>query len=322
MALYVTDHLNRQLAPTAALAAAAAVTSTLRIGPYVWANDFRHPLLVAREAATLDRLSGGRFDLGLGAGWRVSDYRQLGIPYDRPGVRIDRLAESLGLIQRLLGGEKVTHAGPFLHARGCSGGADARAAPASASCSEAAGRGCCAWQPPRPPSSASCPSSRRRGGRWSAPWGIRAWPSGSRSSGKRRGLGSRELELNVFVADAGVVGGLQPPAAVAERAREVSRAGASRRFRLSALRDHRPAARVDTPAAGADGGSARTASRRERSKPSRRWSRHWPEADCEPRADQPVRSPASRASTSASVSASSSEANSSSSDDAATSCMP
>ena len=69
VALYVTDHLNRQLAPTAALAAAAAVTSTLRIGPYVWANDFRHPLLVAREAATLDRLSGGRFDLGLGAGW-------------------------------------------------------------------------------------------------------------------------------------------------------------------------------------------------------------------------------------------------------------
>ena len=53
-ALYVTDHLGRQLAPTAALAAAAAVTNTLRIGPYVFANDFRHPLIVAREAATLD----------------------------------------------------------------------------------------------------------------------------------------------------------------------------------------------------------------------------------------------------------------------------
>lgn len=110
-ALYVTDHLNRQLAPTAALAAAAAVTSTLRIGPYVFANDFRHPLLVAREAATLDRLSGGRLDLGLGAGWRVSDYRQLGMAYDRPGVRIERLVEALGIIRRLLAGEEVTHAG-------------------------------------------------------------------------------------------------------------------------------------------------------------------------------------------------------------------
>lgn len=112
-ALYVTDHLGHQLAPTAALAAAAAVTTTLRIGPYVFANDFRHPLLVAREAATLDRLSGGRLDLGLGAGWKRSDYRQLGIPYDPPAVRIDRLIESLGLIRRLLAGEEVTHVGRF-----------------------------------------------------------------------------------------------------------------------------------------------------------------------------------------------------------------
>src|SRR5687768_12488031 len=88
-ALYVTDHLNRQLSASPALAAAAAATSTIRIGPYVLANDFRHPLLVAREAATLDRLSEGRLDLGLGAGWRVRDYRQLGMAYDRAAVRID-----------------------------------------------------------------------------------------------------------------------------------------------------------------------------------------------------------------------------------------
>ena len=112
-ALYVTDHLGRQLAPTAALAAAAAVTHDLRIGPYVFANDFRHPLIVAREAATLDRLSGGRLDLGLGAGWKRSDYRKLGMTYDPPAIRIDRMIESLGIIRRLLAGEEVTHDGRF-----------------------------------------------------------------------------------------------------------------------------------------------------------------------------------------------------------------
>lgn len=110
-ALYVTDHLGRQLSPIAAMAAAAAVTRTLRIGSYVFANDFRHPLILAREAATLDRLSGGRLELGLGAGWQRSDYRQLGIPYDPPGRRIDRLQEALGIVRRLLAGEAVTHRG-------------------------------------------------------------------------------------------------------------------------------------------------------------------------------------------------------------------
>jgi probable F420-dependent oxidoreductase len=110
-ALYLTDHMTRQLAPIPALAAAAAATSRLRLGTYVLANDFRHPLLVAREAATLDRLSGGRFELGLGAGWMRSDYRQLGLPYQRPGIRISRLIESTQLIVRLLGGETVTHRG-------------------------------------------------------------------------------------------------------------------------------------------------------------------------------------------------------------------
>jgi len=112
-ALYLTDHMTRQLAPMPALAAAAAATSQLRLGTYVLANDFRHPLLVAREAATLDRLSGGRFELGLGAGWMRSDYRQLGLPYQRPGLRISRLAESIELILRLLAGETVTHRGRF-----------------------------------------------------------------------------------------------------------------------------------------------------------------------------------------------------------------
>jgi probable F420-dependent oxidoreductase len=109
--LLVPDHLSGQISPIAALSAAAAVTSRLRIGPYVFANDFRHPLVMAREAATLDYLSNGRLELGLGAGWRRSDYRQLGYAYAAPGRRIDRLVESLALVKRLLAGETVTHRG-------------------------------------------------------------------------------------------------------------------------------------------------------------------------------------------------------------------
>ncbi|HEX6127825.1 MAG TPA: TIGR03621 family F420-dependent LLM class oxidoreductase [Candidatus Limnocylindria bacterium] len=110
--LYVPDHLSGQISPIAALSAAATATTRLRIGPYVFANDFRHPLVMAREAATLDFLSRGRLELGMGAGWRRSDYRQLGYPYAEPGRRIDRLVESLGIVKRLLAGETVTHEGP------------------------------------------------------------------------------------------------------------------------------------------------------------------------------------------------------------------
>jgi probable F420-dependent oxidoreductase len=110
--LLVPDHLGSQLSPIAAMATAAAVTDRLRIGGFVFANDFRHPLVLAREAATLDLLSNGRLELGLGAGWRTADYRQLGLPYDAPGRRIDRLVEATDLIKRLLSGETVTHVGP------------------------------------------------------------------------------------------------------------------------------------------------------------------------------------------------------------------
>jgi probable F420-dependent oxidoreductase len=109
--LLMSDHLGDQLSPIAALAAAAAATTRLRVGSYVFANDYRHPLVLAREAATLDRLSGGRFELGLGAGWNVADYRALGLPYDPPPRRIDRLAEAVPLITRLLAGETVDHQG-------------------------------------------------------------------------------------------------------------------------------------------------------------------------------------------------------------------
>jgi probable F420-dependent oxidoreductase len=105
------DHLGHQLSPFAALAAAAAATTRLRIGAFVFANDYRHPLILAREAATLDLISNGRFELGIGAGWMASDYRRLGMAYDPPPRRIDRLDEAVPLVKRLLAGETVTHQG-------------------------------------------------------------------------------------------------------------------------------------------------------------------------------------------------------------------
>jgi probable F420-dependent oxidoreductase len=109
--LLMPDHLGEQLSPIAALTAAAAATTHLRVGSYVFANDYRHPLVLAREAATLDVLSGGRFELGIGAGWNVADYRKLGLPYDPPPRRIDRLTEAVPLVKRLLTGETIDHVG-------------------------------------------------------------------------------------------------------------------------------------------------------------------------------------------------------------------
>jgi probable F420-dependent oxidoreductase len=110
--LLMPDHLGSQLSPIAALMAAAAATTRLRVGTYVLAIDLRDPLMLAREAATLDLLSGGRFELGLGAGWSVADYHMIGRPYDPPPRRIDRLAEAAPLVKRLLAGETVDHDGP------------------------------------------------------------------------------------------------------------------------------------------------------------------------------------------------------------------
>jgi probable F420-dependent oxidoreductase len=109
--LCMPDHFDDQLAPFPALLAAAMATTTLRIGTLVLCNDYRHPLLTAKEAATLDVLSGGRFELGMGAGWLHNDYEQSGIPWDRPGMRIDRLEESLAVVKGLLAGGKFSFSG-------------------------------------------------------------------------------------------------------------------------------------------------------------------------------------------------------------------
>jgi probable F420-dependent oxidoreductase len=127
--LVMPDHLNRQLSPLAALAAAAATTTRLRICAFVFANDYRHPLMLAREAATLDLLSGGRFEMGLGAGWMKSDYQRLGTAYDPAPRRIDRLEEAVPLIKRLLCGETVTHKGPHYELRRATSGVPAAQKP-------------------------------------------------------------------------------------------------------------------------------------------------------------------------------------------------
>ena len=87
--LVVPDHFDDQFAVGPALAAAAAATTTLRLGAHVYCNDYRHPVMLAKEVATLDILSGGRMDLGLGAGWKRVDYVEAGLDYDPPGVRIE-----------------------------------------------------------------------------------------------------------------------------------------------------------------------------------------------------------------------------------------
>ena len=100
--LLMPDHFGDQLAPVPALAAAAAATSALRIGPLVLDNDYKHPVVMAKEMATLDVLSGGRLELGLGAGWMASDYEQSGIPMDPAGVRVDRLEEAVAIVKGLM----------------------------------------------------------------------------------------------------------------------------------------------------------------------------------------------------------------------------
>jgi probable F420-dependent oxidoreductase len=100
--ILMPDHFDDHLAPVPALAVAAAATSTLRIGSLVFDNDYRHPLVLAKELATLDQLSGGRVEMSLGAGWMRSDYEQSGIPYDPPPVRVDRFEEAVTIIKGLL----------------------------------------------------------------------------------------------------------------------------------------------------------------------------------------------------------------------------
>jgi probable F420-dependent oxidoreductase len=100
--LLMPDHFDEQYAPIPALMAVADATTTLRIGALVHDNDYRHPVVLAKEAATLDLLSDGRLELGIGAGWMRSDYEHSGIAYDPPAIRVSRFEEAVSVVTGLL----------------------------------------------------------------------------------------------------------------------------------------------------------------------------------------------------------------------------
>jgi probable F420-dependent oxidoreductase len=111
--LYLSDHLDAQFGPLVAMTVAAEATSTLHVGSFVLSNDFRHPVVVAKEIATLGLAAEGRVEVGLGAGWSRSDYEQAGLQFDELSVRVDRLAESLAVMKALWSEGKATLAGKY-----------------------------------------------------------------------------------------------------------------------------------------------------------------------------------------------------------------
>jgi probable F420-dependent oxidoreductase len=109
----VSDHLNAA-SPFVTLQAIAGATRRLRLGTLVVNNDLRHPAVLAQDAATVDRLSGGRLELGVGAGWALAEYRRAGIAYDAPATRVERLRETVMALRALFTGEPVTTDGPHV----------------------------------------------------------------------------------------------------------------------------------------------------------------------------------------------------------------
>ena len=119
--LLIGDHFSRQFAPIPALLAAASATSRLRVTCTVFDNDFRHPAALAKEAATLDVLSGGRFEFGIGAGQAKHEYDSLGIPFDSPALRVSRFEEAVHMVKGLWQDEPLTSTGKHYRITGVEG---------------------------------------------------------------------------------------------------------------------------------------------------------------------------------------------------------
>jgi probable F420-dependent oxidoreductase len=110
-ALVIPDHLTAQYSPIPFLASVAAATETLRVGTFVFNNNLRHPAVLAQDLATVDRLSGGRLDVGLGAGWNKPEHDAIGIPFEPVGTRVTKLAEAIQVFKGCFGEEKFSFDG-------------------------------------------------------------------------------------------------------------------------------------------------------------------------------------------------------------------
>jgi len=115
--LLLPDHFGRLMSPLPALQAAAHATQRLKVGTIVLDNDFRHPVVLAKDIATMDVMTDGRVELGIGAGWMEADYRWSGLPFDPPGVRVARLAEAVQIIRALFAEGPLTFEGQYYQVR-------------------------------------------------------------------------------------------------------------------------------------------------------------------------------------------------------------
>jgi probable F420-dependent oxidoreductase len=116
--IHTSDHVNDSFAPLSALVAIASATDRVRVCPLVLNNDFHHPVHLARELAAIDHVTGGRVELGIGAGHSFTEYQAIGAPFDPPALRKARMAEAVEILRRLLDGEDVTYAGEHYQLRG------------------------------------------------------------------------------------------------------------------------------------------------------------------------------------------------------------
>ena len=109
----VADHVGSDWSPLLSLARAADATTTVRLGTFVLNAGLHHPLMLARDVATLDHLSDGRVELGLGAGHTPAEFAAAGVPFRPAKDRKARLAEFVEIIRALLDGETVEHHGAY-----------------------------------------------------------------------------------------------------------------------------------------------------------------------------------------------------------------
>lgn len=113
-ALDAANHPVQTVAAIPAMMAAAAATETIKVGCRVLCCDYHQPLVLAKELATIDLLSDGRLEPGFGAGWIQSEYEAMGVPWDRPGIRIDRMIEYVELARSFFNGDVLDHRGTYV----------------------------------------------------------------------------------------------------------------------------------------------------------------------------------------------------------------